>query len=45
MENEEYDRILTTSTEFRAAEKGLGPYEGFGLSDLHGTLTMAIGKC
>ena len=43
MKNEEYDRILKKSKEYRAAELGLGPYVGFGLSDIHGTLTMVIG--
>ena len=44
MDSEEYDRIMKGSKEYRAAEKGLGPYVGFGLSDIHGTLTIAIGK-
>ena len=44
MTNEEYDLILEKSKEFLAAKKGLGPYIGFGLSYIQGTLTMAIGK-
>ena len=44
MENEEYDRIMNECNEFQVAEKGLGPYVGFGLSNLHGILTIAIGK-
>ena len=43
-EDREYERILARSQEYRVARKGLGPYVGFGLSDLNGTLTMAIGK-
>ena len=43
IEPKEYDQNLKKSQEFLAAEKGLGPYVGFGLSDVHGTLTMAIG--
>ena len=43
MEHEEYDRIMKQSKEYLAAELGLGPYVGFGLSDIHGTLTVAIG--
>ena len=39
----EYDRILEKSMEFLAAEKGLGPYVEFGLTNVHGTLTAAIG--
>ena len=40
---EEYDQILKNSKEFQAAQKGLGPYVGFGLSNLHKRLTIAIG--
>ena len=43
IEDEIYDTILRTSEEFMAATKKLGPYIGFGLSNLFGTLTMAIG--
>ena len=43
IENEEYDKILAKSKEFLAAKKGFGPYIGFGLSEVHGNLTMAIG--
>ena len=43
MNNKDYDRILVHSKEFWAAKKGLGPYTGFGLSDINGTLTIAIG--
>ena len=39
-----YDKILKKSTEFLAAQKSLGPYIRFGLSNLHGYLTLAIGK-
>ena len=39
-----YDRIMEKSNEYLAAEWGLGPYVRFGLSDIHGTLTMAIGE-
>ena len=44
MAREEYDRIMRNSKEFLAAEKELGPYVNFGLSDVHGILTIAIGK-
>ena len=40
---EEYDRVLEKSKEFLVAQAGLGPYVGFGLSKLHGKLTIAIG--
>ena len=40
---EEYDRIMKQSKEYLAAQFGLGPYVGFGLSDIHGSLTMVIG--
>ena len=43
MDFEEYGRTLKKSPEFLAAEIGLGPYIGFGLSDVHGTLTIAMG--
>ena len=39
----EYDRILQQSSEFLVGKKRLGPYAGFGLSNIHGTLTTAIG--
>ena len=44
MKSEEYDKILKKSKEFLAAEKGLGPYVGFGLSEIHGKPTIAIGE-
>ena len=40
---DEYDRIVEKSREYVVARLGLGPYVGFGLSNVHGTLTMAIG--
>ena len=43
IKTEKYDRILKKSKEFMAAGYGLGPYVGFGLSNLHGILTIAIG--
>ena len=43
MDDDKYDRILAKSHEFLAAKKRLGPYIGFGLSDIHGSLTIAIG--
>ena len=43
MNTEKYDRILEKSQEFLAAEKGLGPYVEFGLSNVHRALTIAIG--
>ena len=45
METEEYDQILGKSRDFLAAKAGLGPYVGFGLSEVHGTLTIAISEC
>ena len=44
MQTDEYDKILGKSKEFLAAEEGVGPYVGFGLSNVHGTLTIAIGQ-
>ena len=44
MTRAKYNQIMKISKEYRAAEEGLGPYAGFGLSDIHGTLTMAIGE-
>ena len=44
MESEDYDRILAKSSEFLAAQMGLGPYVAFGLSYIHGTLTKATGE-
>ena len=41
--NRKYDQILEKSNEYLAAKEGLGPYIGFGLSNVQGTLTMAIG--
>ena len=43
IETEEYDHTLKKSKEFLAAEKGLGPYVEFGLSKIHGILSIAIG--
>ena len=43
IDTKEYDRILWESKEVWAANRGLGPYIGFGLSDVQGRLTMAIG--
>ena len=43
LNNEVYDRFLHESKEFLVAEMGLGPYVGFGISNLHGNLTIAIG--
>lgn len=43
MDTEEYDRNLDKSKEFWVAKEGLGPYVEFGLSDVHGALTIAIG--
>ena len=40
----EYDRILEKSKEFLAALQGFGPFIGFGLSDIHQTLTIVIGE-
>ena len=43
MNTDEYNRILAESPEFRVAKEGLRPYVAFGLSNIHGTLTIAIG--
>ena len=43
MQTDEYDKIMGKSKEFLAAEEGVGPYVAFGLSNVHGTLTIAIG--
>ena len=38
-----YNGVLFASAEFRVAQKGLGPYVGFGISSFFGGLTLAIG--
>lgn len=38
-----YDNIISSSKEFKAAEKNLGPYLEFGVSNIFGNLHIAIG--